>query len=224
MQEGKRRKGGKEGWEGKGRGRTQGCVSIASSQIKTLPLQRWRATFKISAQVSSSLFLSHNTDLGPPYRILVDTNFINFSIQNKIELVQGMMDCLMAKCIPTITDCVLAELEKLGPKYRLALKWVNTLFFLDIQNIEGGEDWLEERRIAKDPRFERLHCDRKCHFQMPICYSWPFITDNGTYADDCLVQRVTVHKCYIVATVRNFFLWYVCVCESITLTLWFIVW
>lgn len=44
------------------------------------------------------LFLSHNTDLGPPYRILVDTNFINFSIQNKIELVQGMMDCLMAKC------------------------------------------------------------------------------------------------------------------------------
>jgi rRNA-processing protein FCF1 len=41
--------------------------------------------------------LSHNTDLGPPYRVLVDTNFINFSIQNKIELVQGMMDCLMAK-------------------------------------------------------------------------------------------------------------------------------
>ena len=43
------------------------------------------------------LFLSHNTDLGPPYRVLVDTNFINFSIQNKIELVQGMMDCLLAK-------------------------------------------------------------------------------------------------------------------------------
>jgi len=111
------------------------------------------------AQVSSALFLSHNTSLGPPFRILVDTNFINFSIQNKIELVQGMMDCLMAKCIPTITDCVLAELEKLGPKYRLAL------------------------RIAKDPRFDRLHCDH-----------------SGSYADDCLVQRVMVHKCYIVAT------------------------
>jgi len=26
--------------------------------------------------------------------------------------------------IPTITDCVLAELEKLGPKYRLALRSV----------------------------------------------------------------------------------------------------
>ncbi|CAG8435761.1 10316_t:CDS:2 [Funneliformis caledonium] len=57
----------------------------------------------------------------------------------------------------------MAELEKLGPKYRIAL------------------------RVARDPRFERLPCTHK-----------------GTYADDCLVQRVTqasvIHKCYIVAT------------------------
>jgi predicted sulfurtransferase len=52
----------------------------------------------IIRETNDRLFLSHNTDLGPPYRVLVDTNFINFSIQNKIELVQGMMDCLMAKC------------------------------------------------------------------------------------------------------------------------------
>jgi U3 small nucleolar RNA-associated protein 24 len=45
-----------------------------------------------------------------------------------------MMDCLLAKCIPCVTDCVMAELEKLGGKYRLAL------------------------RLAKDPRFERLPC------------------------------------------------------------------
>lgn len=38
-------------------------------------------------------------------------------------------------------------------------------------------------RIARDPRFERLPCSHK-----------------GTYADDCLVQRVMQHKCYIVAT------------------------
>lgn len=44
----------------------------------------------------------------------------------------------------------MAELEKLGPKFRLAL------------------------RVAKDPRFERLPCTHK-----------------GTYADDCLVQRVS---------------------------------
>ncbi|KAG8924602.1 rRNA-processing protein fcf1 [Tulasnella sp. 419] len=117
------------------------------------------AKVKRAPQVASSLFLQHNTALAPPYRVLIDTNFINFSLQNKLELVQGMMDCLYAKCIPCVTDCVMAELEKLGPKYRVAL------------------------RVARDPRFERLPCSH-----------------SGTYADDCLVQRVTAHKCYIVAT------------------------
>ncbi|XP_035301193.1 rRNA-processing protein FCF1 homolog isoform X3 [Cricetulus griseus] len=111
-------------------------------------------------QHPSCLFFQYNTQLGPPYHILVDTNFINFSIKAKLDLVQSMMDCLYAKCIPCITDCVMAEIEKLGQKYRVAL------------------------RIAKDPRFDRLPCTHK-----------------GTYADDCLVQRVTQHKCYIVATV-----------------------
>lgn len=110
-------------------------------------------------QASSALFFQYNTQLGPPYHILIDTNFINFSIKNKLDIVQSMMDCLYAKCIPYITDCVLAELEKLGRKYRVAL------------------------RIIKDPRFERITCLHK-----------------GTYADDCIVQRVTQHKCYIVAT------------------------
>ncbi|KAJ4969905.1 hypothetical protein NE237_003004 [Protea cynaroides] len=109
--------------------------------------------------VSSALFFKYNTALGPPYRVLVDTNFINFSIQNKLDLEKAMMDCLYAKCTPCITSCVMAELEKLGQKYRVAL------------------------RIAKDPRFDRLPCSHK-----------------GTYADDCIVDRVTQHKCYIVAT------------------------
>ncbi|KAJ1950943.1 rRNA-processing protein fcf1 [Linderina macrospora] len=108
---------------------------------------------------ASNMFFKYNTALGPPYHVIVDTNFINFSLQNKLELVRGMMDCLYAKCIPCITDCVLAELEKLGPKYRIAL------------------------RVARDPRFERLPCTHK-----------------GTYADDCIVQRVNQHRCYIVAT------------------------
>ena len=42
------------------------------------------------------------------------------------------MDCLYAKCIPIILDSVMAELEKLGQKYRVAL------------------------RMAKDPRFMRM--------------------------------------------------------------------
>jgi rRNA-processing protein FCF1 len=77
-----------------------------------------------------------------------------------------MMDCLLAKCesgcfptsrtigeyrlanrpelmvfsgIPTITDCVLAELEKLGPKYRLALRSV-TMFYRSDQDRTGLGD------------------------------------------------------------------------------------
>ncbi|XP_042002105.1 rRNA-processing protein FCF1 homolog isoform X3 [Salvia splendens] len=73
-------------------------------------------------QVSSALYFKHNTALGQPYRVLVDTNFINFSIQNKLDLEKAMMDCLYAKCTPCITDCVMAELEKLGQKYRVALR------------------------------------------------------------------------------------------------------
>jgi hypothetical protein len=34
--------------------------------------------------VSSALFFKYNTQLGPPYQVLVDTNFINFSIKNKV--------------------------------------------------------------------------------------------------------------------------------------------
>ena len=104
-------------------------------------------------QGNANLFFSYNTNLGPPYRILIDTNFINFSIQNKLDLFTSLMDCLLAKCIPIITDCVMAELEKLGMQYRVAL------------------------RIAKDPRIERYPCHHK-----------------GTYADDCLVNRVTQHR------------------------------
>jgi U3 small nucleolar RNA-associated protein 24 len=73
-------------------------------------------------QVSSALFFKHNEALVPPYQVIVDTNFINFSIQNKLEMVKAMMDCLYAKCIPCITDCVMAELEKMGEKYRIALR------------------------------------------------------------------------------------------------------
>lgn len=85
-------------------------------------------------QVSSALFFQYNEAIKPPYQILLDTNFFNFSIQKKIDIVRGLMDCLYAKCIPLVTDCVMAELEKLGPKYRIALK------------------------LAKDPRIQRLRC------------------------------------------------------------------
>lgn len=61
--------------------------------------------------------------------------------------------------VPLITDCVISELEKLGHKYRIAL------------------------RLTKDPRFKRLTCLHK-----------------GTYADDCITNRVKQNRIYIVAT------------------------
>lgn len=56
---------------------------------------------------STALFFSYNMSLGPPYQIILDTNFINIAIQNKIDIFDGLMDCLYAKCIPIITDCVM---------------------------------------------------------------------------------------------------------------------
>ena len=47
----------------------------------------------------------------------------------QIDLVQGMMDCLYAECIPCITQCVMAELEKLGQHYRVALKVAKVWLF-----------------------------------------------------------------------------------------------
>ena len=109
-------------------------------------------------KISSAMFMKYNTQLGPPFHVIVDTNFVNFAVKNRIDMFQGLMDCLYAKTIVYATDCVLAELEKVR-KFKIALK------------------------VLKDPRVQRLKCEHK-----------------GTYADDCLVQRVTQHKCYIVAT------------------------
>lgn len=36
-------------------------------------------------QANSALFFQYNTQLGPPYHVLVDTNFINFSIRYVIR-------------------------------------------------------------------------------------------------------------------------------------------
>ncbi|CAG2107054.1 unnamed protein product [Medioppia subpectinata] len=113
---------------------------------------------RVVAQSSTAMFFNYNQSLGPPFRVICDTNFINFAIKNKLDVTQSMTDCLLSKCIPLVTDCIVAELQKLGAKYRLAL------------------------RIVKE-QMERLPCSH-----------------SGTYADDCLVQRVTQHKCYIIGT------------------------
>uniref|UniRef100_A0A3B0N596 Fcf1, putative n=1 Tax=Theileria annulata TaxID=5874 RepID=A0A3B0N596_THEAN len=109
--------------------------------------------------IHSGMFFNYNENLVPPFQVIVDTNFVNSSIQNKLDLHKSMMDLLLSKCIICVTDCIIGELEKLGHRYRLALQ------------------------LVKDPRIKRLKCSHK-----------------GTYVDDCIVERVQLHKCYIVAT------------------------
>lgn len=81
------------------------------------------------------MFFQHNTALQPPYNVLIDTNFLSHTVHHKLPLLPTLMDALYATCTPIITSCVMAELEKLGPKYRIALQ------------------------IARDERWERLKCD-----------------------------------------------------------------
>ena len=107
----------------------------------------------------TSMFFQFNPSLGPPFRVLLDTNFINFSVANKIDVLEGVYQCLASQAKILVTDCVIGELQKLPKKFNVAL------------------------RVARDRRFERLKCTHK-----------------GTYADDCLVQRVAEHRVYIVAT------------------------
>ncbi len=120
-------------------------ISPKDPRIKTnqVAAEKKRESAKVAPtsrnieQQSSALFFQYNSQLGPPYQVLIDTNFINFSIRNKMDICRSMMDCLLAKCTPCVTDCVMGELEKLGTKYRLALS------------------------LAKDPRFERVPCNCK---------------------------------------------------------------
>jgi len=83
------------------------------------------------------MFFTYNTALTPPYQVLVDTNFLSHTVRAKLDLLPALMDALVATARPLITECVMAELEKLGPKYRLALQ------------------------IARDERWGRLECGHK---------------------------------------------------------------
>lgn len=73
-------------------------VCISCFRSNNLDTSSFVVFFFFRAKYPSCLFFQYNTQLGPPYYILVDTNFINFSIKAKLDIVQSMMDCLYAKC------------------------------------------------------------------------------------------------------------------------------
>lgn len=99
------------------------------------------------------------TAIKPPYKVILDTNFINDSIRRKLNLEEALSECLDANVELFVPECVIAELEKLGRIYRVAITTIKNL------------------------RVTELKCLHK-----------------GTYADNCILDRVTEFKCYIVAT------------------------
>lgn len=100
-----------------------------------------------------------NHSLNPPYNVILDTNFINMSLRRKLDIERELITCLCSRVNMFVTECVVAELEKLGKVFTLALQ------------------------VVKGDRFKRLSCDHK-----------------GTYADACVINRVKIHPCFIVAT------------------------
>jgi len=144
------------------RRRSTECASVlppgSSHRARPLDVLLTLSLSDCSDAMPTSLFFSHNEALVPPYRVIVDTNFINLSLENRVDIVKSMMDVLYAKgafqpllskprersdvdlapahaAIPCISDCVLAELEKLGHQYRLALRCV-----LPLPPLTGPQD------------------------------------------------------------------------------------
>lgn len=81
------------------------CVMVFVSGVRALQQCGWTADARAlahpphtSPNVPTSMFFQYNEALAPPYQVLVDTNFINFSIKNKLDIVRAMMDCMLAKC------------------------------------------------------------------------------------------------------------------------------
>lgn len=134
-------------------------------KIKKLALRKRQKAEETEAESAESIRSADeermilNSAIKPPYQVLLDTNFINDCVRKKLVLRDVVSECLEADVNLCVTECVFAELEKLGRIYRVAL---NMLKRMDVST---------------------LKCLHK-----------------GTYADNCILQRVKEFKCYVVAT------------------------
>ncbi|KAL5970230.1 hypothetical protein TSMEX_001972 [Taenia solium] len=99
-------------------------LNLKDTRIKKLDRDKLREAKKVAkaatrmvvknrSELVSCLSDSYNEALGPPYHILLDTNYVNFSIKNRLDLFNSIMDCLLAKCFLYVTDCVMGEIEKI---------------------------------------------------------------------------------------------------------------
>jgi U3 small nucleolar RNA-associated protein 24 len=79
-----------------------------------------------------------NTAICPPYQVILDTNFINDCIRKKLDLEDTLIQALGANVELYVTDCVFAELEKLGRVYRLALNMIKSMKINKLQCLHKG--------------------------------------------------------------------------------------
>merc|ERR1711865_770533 len=120
-------------------------ITLKDTKNRAAPVKETRHIETMPA----SMYFQSNKALGPPYHVLVDTNFINFSIQNKLDIKKSMMDCLYGECHPCITECVMAELEKLGPKFRVALRIAKDKTFTVLPAMNKGSTYADDDLVMR---------------------------------------------------------------------------
>ena len=116
----------------------------------------------------------------PPYFILVDTNFIYFALKNKIDLFLGLSECFLGKIIICVSNCVLLELEKLGPKFKLALKCLRNDRIQKITCTHPGKIVYADDCICETikffPTFFVATCDKSLKQRIKKISSMPILT------------------------------------------------
>ena len=98
-----------------------------------------------------------------PVYVLIDTNFIYFTIKNKLNLNESLVNCLNQLTIPCVSECVVLELEKLGPKFKLALKYLKNRSIIKLncfhpKNIIYADDCIYNT-VKLFPHFIVATCD-----------------------------------------------------------------
>ena len=63
-----------------------------TSTQKEKPKKKGEELTRQVTQAPTNMFFAANTSLGPPYHVLVDTNFVSHTIRAKLDLLSAMMD------------------------------------------------------------------------------------------------------------------------------------
>ena len=106
--------------------------NLEDAKAKKLAKQKKEKAPRQIEQANTSLFFQYNEQLGPPYHVLVDTNFINFSI--RWVKVARVTRALVLLCVKEglvvhqntfridIKHCILAIIKSHLPASRISFR------------------------------------------------------------------------------------------------------